>query len=259
MADTDSAGNLGDMDDMGDMGDMGDIIDELEAEILGPQAPAAQAKAAAERLRVAEEAAQSEEKNPLVDIFLGKEIRVIGTVNDPLFCASDVAKYIGDPNHSQSLKKYAEAATAETGAYIHKVVIPDRTGLEKKMLYLTENGLYRYLLRSNKDKAVEFQVYVYRILKSERERVVDAVQLAMKILRNLTAEQLREERARHGLARSDADRAMRVANDLRAENRKLKAQAEKKEKSSYNRDIARLRAMEEENRNRGPFESAHRF
>ena len=236
-----------------------DFIDELEAELLGKQAPAVAIKAAAEKLRLAEEAAQSEEKNPLIDIFLGKEIRVIGTVKDPLFNAADVGKYIEDVCYRQNLKTYTEKATADTGAYIHKIVSVDCTGRQNKILYLTEIGLYRYLLRSNKDKAIEFQVYVYRILKSERERVVDAVQLAMKIVKNLSIEQLREERAKSLLARNDADRAMRVANDLREENRKLKTQAARGVTDTYNRERQRLLALEEENRKRGPFETAHRF
>lgn len=236
-----------------------DIIDELEAEVLGTNAPATIAKAAAERLRLAEEIADSEEKNPLIDIFLGKDIRVIGTVNDPLFNAADVADHIGDTNYRQSLKSYTEAATPETGAYIHKTVAVDRSGREQKVVYLTENGLYRYLLRSNKDKAIEFQVYVYRILKSERGRVVDAMKLAMKILKNSNETLLREERARHGLARSDADRAMRIANGLRSEVKALKDQVSRKGSLDLTRDISRLRALEEENRLRGPFENAHRF
>jgi len=236
-----------------------DIIDELEAEVLGPQAPAAQMKAAAEKVKKAEEEAMTESKNPLISIFMDKDIRIVGTIKDPLFCAADVGRYIGDDNYFNALKNYNSAATAKTGVFVHKIDAKDRSGNVKRMLFLSENGLYRYLLRSDKERAADFQAYTYDILRVERDRVVDAVQLALKIQRDTYATQLQDANALRHIARSDADRAMRVANDLRAELRKTRSQVAKKEEAAWNKEHARLLALEEENRTRGPFESAHRF
>src|SRR5688572_16684454 len=56
--------------------------------------------------------------NPLALVFWDKHIRILGTVTDPLFCAKDIAKYIGDANYVRTLKGYKAAATEETGEYI---------------------------------------------------------------------------------------------------------------------------------------------
>jgi len=243
-----------------------DIISDLECALLGPEAPANKVKAAKKQaqqdIEKAQEMIEEESKNPLVAIFLGKEIRVVGTVKDPLFCAADVGKYIGDINPSHTLKKYPMAATAETGAYVHLLASKDTKGREQKMLYLTENGLYRYLLRSDKEKAIEFQAYVYRIVRVERDKVVDARELAEKIARTLCEEQLRETTADLRMTRHDMNRAMVAANDAREKVRKLEAQiakTKKKEENAWSKEHTRLLALEEENRTRGPFQSAHRF
>jgi len=230
-----------------------EVISELEAELLSEEP-------------LAEETAQPEEKNPLVELFLSKTIRVVGTVKDPLFCAADVAAHIGDKHYRQTLTAYSRVETSKTGAYVHKIETKDKGGDMKPMWYLTEGGLYRYLLRSNREEASDFQSYVYDILRIERDRVVDARELANKIqketfvlkINDLNA-RLEESNTRHCIARSDADRAMRIANGLRADLKRSTNQAAKKESSAFAKDIARLRALEEANRTRGPFESAHQF
>jgi len=243
-------------DDMPDMDEL-DIIDELELEVLGDKAPAAIARAEAKKAQ--EEIEAIDEKNPLVEIFLGKDIRVIGTVKRPLFCAADIAKYIGDVSYRVILKNYESAATNETGAYLHKIDFKGRDGAVKKMLFLTESGLYRYLLRSDHKKAIEFQIYVYDLIQVERDRVVDAKLLKEKIAKTLLQKQLNDEKLKLAMSRSDTERAMCAANDAREELRRLKSQAAKKTNTERAREHARLVALEEENRTRGPFESAHRF
>jgi len=244
------------IDDMPNIEEL-DIIDELEIEVLGDKAPSVIAKAEAKKAQ--EEIEAIEEKNPLVEIFLGKDIRVIGTVKKPLFCAADVAKYIGDKRYQQAIKNYEDAATPETGPYVLKMDFKTKSGAMVKMLFLTENGVYRYLLRSDFPKATEFQAYVYRVLQAERDRVVDAKLLAQKIAYTLLEKRLDEKIMDVNMARSDAERAIRAANDARIELRRLRAQNTKKEATEMAREFTRLRALEEKNRTRGPFESAHRF
>jgi len=232
---------------------MDDILEEMEEMVLGDEAPSRVAKVA---LAKAEEALRdSEEKNPLVEIFFHKDIRVVGTVKDPLFCASDVAGYLGDTHYITKLKEYVTAESTDGETYIQTRAMKDKMGRSKKMLLLTENGLYRYLLRSNAPKAVEFQSYTYKVLKAERDRVVDAAQLAVKISSN----RYMESAAQCRMARSDMERAMRAANDAREEVRRLRAQNTKRETSARAKEDARILALEEENANRTCFETAHRF
>lgn len=55
-------------------------------------------------------------------------------------------------------------------------------------LFLTEAGLYKYLLQAKGAKAEEFQRFVYKLLKEEKKRTVDAIQLALKIERSKNVE-----------------------------------------------------------------------
>ena len=232
---------------------MDDLLVDIEEMVLGPRAPS---KVAKDALAKAEDALQDiEEKNPLVAVFIDKKIRVIGTVKHPLFCGVDVGDHLGDHNYNIKLKAYVSSETTETGSYIVTKLVTDKMGRSRETLYLTENGLYRYLMRSNTTKAAEFQAYVYGVLQKERERVVDAVQLALKISNGRCLEATSQCR----LARSDADRAMQVANDLREENRQLRAQISKRAATARAKEDARILALENANANRGCFETAHRF
>lgn len=234
------------------IGAMEDILDELEEMVLGDKAPTRVAKAAVAK---AEEALQDiEERNPLRAVFFDKNIRVIGTVKDPLFCAADIARYIGDSNYSTKLKEYVDSEPVG-GRFIMFQLMPDKMRRGRKMLYLTENGLYRFLMRSNTTVAAEFQAYAYAVLKEERERMVDSVQLAFKIAQNRHQEVTEQCR----LARCDTDRAMRVANDMREENRKLRAQIAARTASLRAKEDARISTLEEANANRSCFETLHRF
>jgi prophage antirepressor-like protein len=192
--------------------------------------------------------------NPMARIFWDKHIRILGTVVDPLFCAKDIAAYIGDANYKRTLKGYELAATEATGAYICTIPASDAMGRPRNTLYLTEKGLYRYLLRSDLPKAIEFQSYVYDLLKAERKRIIDSSLLALKIEKTRSAElQRAADRAvlEKRMARSETDDVMRVANDARIEVKKANAKLAYLEGQQRGGTSARILAAEEANRTRG--------
>jgi prophage antirepressor-like protein len=110
----------------------------------------------------------------LIEYFVSKDIRITGSVNNPLFCLIDVAKHIDDVNYNRTCEKYDESL---------KKNIDYNTGKKiQNMGFLTEYGLYEYLLTSPRPKAKEFRRMVFEILKQIRKKVVDSVKLQYKLL-----------------------------------------------------------------------------
>jgi len=137
---------------------MTDVFDEIEAQVLGVAMPS--------RTSVEVDATRT----PLIAIFEEKSIRILGTVEDPLFSAADVAAHIGNSHdYTRVVSKYA------SGEYIQKIEGgPIKKGERATAWYLTEAGLYKYLLRAKGEKAEEFQRYVYKLLKGLRAQCVAA-------------------------------------------------------------------------------------
>lgn len=86
--------------------------------------------------------------------FLGKEIDVWGTFENPLFRASDVANWLHNTNVSNMVKKVDEDE-------VTKFNLGSRQG---ETLFLTENGLYEILMLSRKKDAKQFKKGVKKIL-----------------------------------------------------------------------------------------------
>jgi prophage antirepressor-like protein len=120
-----------------------------------------------------------EHSNPLVALFCDTGVRIAGDVRRPLFCAADVAKKINDQNYRHVLSSYPER-------YKRIASVADARDCTHDMLMLTEQGLYRYLLRSKRPAAEEFQEWVFGVLTSMREQLVDEARLATKIAQDAT-------------------------------------------------------------------------
>ena len=93
-------------------------------------------------------------------IFLGKEIDVWGTFENPLFRASDVADWLHNTNVSNMVKKVDEDE-------VTKFNLGSRQG---ETLFLTENGLYEILMLSRKKEAKQFKKGVKKILHEIRTK-----------------------------------------------------------------------------------------
>lgn len=92
--------------------------------------------------------------------FLGKEIDVYGTVENPLFLAKDVAEWI---EHSDA-HKLVEMVDDDEKV---RNIVPTLGG-NQEMWLLTEDGLYEVLMLSRKPIAKQFKKGVKEILKSIR-------------------------------------------------------------------------------------------
>ena len=97
-------------------------------------------------------------------VVLGKEFKIYGTVEEPLFLAKDVAEWI-------------EYDVSNVSKMLNNVDEDEKTtrtistnGLYKtKALFLTEDGLYEVLMQSRKPIAKQFKSKVKEILKQLRQ------------------------------------------------------------------------------------------
>lgn len=92
---------------------------------------------------------------------LGKQFKVYGTVETPLFVANDVAEWIGHSNVTEILKGIDEEEKLTT------IIL--REDQNKPVNMLTEDGLYEVLMQSRKPIAKQFKKEVKTILKTLRK------------------------------------------------------------------------------------------
>lgn len=93
---------------------------------------------------------------------LGKEFRIYGDADNPLFLAKDVAEWIEYSGRTGQLLNTVE----EEEKLMHTLYA---SGQNRQMWFLTEDGLYEILMQSRKPIAKEFKKEVKRILKSIRK------------------------------------------------------------------------------------------
>jgi prophage antirepressor-like protein len=88
-------------------------------------------------------------------------ITIKGTIENPLFRASDIGEILGFNNIRQSIKDYdnTEKDAVTTG---------DATGRNQSITFLTEKGLYKLLFKSRKPIAEKFQNWVCDVIKEIR-------------------------------------------------------------------------------------------
>ncbi|WFD08726.1 Bro-N domain-containing protein [Tepidibacter hydrothermalis] len=95
--------------------------------------------------------------------ILGKEFKIYGDFENPLFLAKDVAEWIGHRNTSKMISD-AELDDNE----VEKNTLTTLTN-SYSALFLTEDGLYEVLMQSRKPVAKQFKKKVRKILKSIRK------------------------------------------------------------------------------------------
>lgn len=103
-------------------------------------------------------------------------------------------------------------------AHICKRHILDGRGRLKEVHFLTEKGLYRYLLQSRRPLAATFQDYVIDQLCEFRRKIVDDTIVENSLLRT------RLELSRHDtlVAQDVNDRSLKAYNDMMIENCRLR-------------------------------------
>ena len=93
--------------------------------------------------------------------LFGKEFRIYGTAENPLFLAKDVSEMIEHSDRSKMLKSVDDEEKV-------KNIVPTLGG-PQEMWFLTEDGLYEVLMQSRKPIAKQFKKEVKNILKTIRK------------------------------------------------------------------------------------------
>ena len=92
---------------------------------------------------------------------LGKDFRVYGTAEEPLFLAKDVAAWIEHSNPTEMVRSIDNSEKLNSTMF--------SAGQNREATFLTEDGLYEVLMLSRKPIAKEFKRQVKEILKSIRK------------------------------------------------------------------------------------------
>ncbi|GAA0102522.1 hypothetical protein UT300012_32370 [Paraclostridium bifermentans] len=93
-------------------------------------------------------------------VVLGKEFKVYGDFENPLFLAKSVADWIGHTDLSRMVGLVDEDEKLKRTIYV--------SGQNREMWFLTEDGLYEVLMQSRKPIAKQFKKEVKKILKDLR-------------------------------------------------------------------------------------------
>jgi len=92
---------------------------------------------------------------------LGKDFKMYGDFEHPLFLAKDVAKWVEHSDVSMMLKNIDEDEKLIQELFV--------SGQQREMWFLTEDGFYEVLMKSRKPIAKSFKKEVKKILKEIRQ------------------------------------------------------------------------------------------
>ena len=95
---------------------------------------------------------------------LGKQFRIYGTMENPMFLAKDVADWIENKQSTQMVENVDEDEKLKC--------LLNTSGQNRQVWFLTENGVYEVLMQSRKPIAKAFKRQVKEILKSIRKHGV---------------------------------------------------------------------------------------
>ncbi|MDR3540695.1 MAG: phage antirepressor KilAC domain-containing protein [Desulfosporosinus sp.] len=104
--------------------------------------------------------------------LLGKDFKIYGDSDNPLFLAKDVAEWIEHSDVSMMLR------TVDENEKLIQTMFS--SGQNRDLWFLTEDGLYEVLLQSRKPIAKEFKNQVKQILKEIRKRGIYVTDAALE-------------------------------------------------------------------------------
>lgn len=113
---------------------------------------------------------------------LGKQFKVYGTFENPLFLAKDVAEWIEHSRASEMLKSIDEEEK------LMQTILA--SGQNRQMWFLTEDGLYEILMQSRKPIAKAFKKEVKKILKELRTKGTYTIQQKPKTQEELAKDSM---------------------------------------------------------------------
>lgn len=118
---------------------------------------------------------------------LSKDFKIYGDLDNPLFLAKDVAKWIEHSDNSRMLDSIDDDEKLKRTIFV--------SGQNRKMWFLTEDGLYEVLMQSRKPIAKKFKKEVKQILKDIRkhgmyakEELLDNPDLLLDVVSKLKEE-----------------------------------------------------------------------
>lgn len=114
---------------------------------------------------------------------LGKDFKIYGTFENPLFLAKDVAEWIEYSKTSEGFYNASKMLMSVDEDEKVTITIRNSEGKPHNQAFLTENGLYEVLMLSRKPIAKEFKKEVKRILHDLR---VGKTQIAYNIPKTLS-------------------------------------------------------------------------
>lgn len=101
-------------------------------------------------------------------VLLGKDFKMYGTFDEPLFLAKDVAEWIDYAKTGDGKRDVSRMLSNvdEDEKLVRKIFV---SGQNRNLWFLTENGLYEVLMQSRKPIAKEFKKQVKAILRDVRK------------------------------------------------------------------------------------------
>ena len=122
--------------------------------------------------------------------ILGKDFKIYGTIDEPLFLAKDVAEMIEYSKDSKgNYRLYAMVDTVDEDEKM-KIKHPNSNGAYVEQWFLTEDGLYEVLMLSQKPIAKPFKKQIKKVLKELR--TTGKVDLIEKAINNIQDEKHRQ-------------------------------------------------------------------
>ena len=134
----------------------------------------------------------------------GKQFRIYGTPEEPLFLAQDVADWIDHTNSAVMIKSIDDDEKGLNNVYT--------LGGVQETWFLTEDGLYEVLMQSRKPIAKQFKKKVKEILRDIRrhgayltDQKIEELLISPETIINL-ATQIKEEREKNKVLAEDVER-----------------------------------------------------
>jgi anti-repressor protein len=108
------------------------------------------------------------------DLTNGKDLRVVGTVENPLFIGKDIAKMLGYTNSMKAIRDHIEIEDKIIWENIQNIWQNESfpLKLQPQTYLINESGLYSLILRSKLESAKKFKKWVTsEVLPSEMKKL----------------------------------------------------------------------------------------
>lgn len=126
------------------------------------------------------------ETSLMVKQFENLNITIYGTYENPLFKAKDIGELLDIKNIREIIKNFNNKQRCD-------VSLTDAIGREQKTTFLTEQGLYKVLMKSRKPIAEQFQDWVCEVVEEIRKQGKYDLEEQLK-LKDIETHQLLEEK-----------------------------------------------------------------